>query len=345
LRGLSCTEFQDSIMFPIPVIDELLDELCGTLFFTKLDLRNSYHQVCMDSGVVEKTTFRTHHDHFEFLVISFGLTNVPASFQALMNDVLQDFIRVSVLVFFADILIFNDSWSSHLQHVRAMVQCLREHSLVVKRSKSAFGNTSVAYLGHVISSQGIVMDVDKVAAIQAWSTPWTIRAVHGFLGITCYYCKLIQSYGAITAPLMQLLKEAFCCTSAVASPFDALKSTLTPASVLQLPYFDISFIVDCDTSGLGFGAVLHQRVSLIAFFSCAISPPHAKLVAYVRELIGLVKAVCHWRSYLWTQPFVVRTDHYSLNFLLDQCLSTIPQHAWVSKLFGYQFIVEFKPGL
>jgi hypothetical protein len=114
--------------------------------------------------------------------------------------------------------------------------------------------------------------------------------------------------------------------------------------VLQLPNFDERFIVDCDASGLGFGAVLHQDGGPIAFFSHQVAPQHAMLAAYERKLIRLVKAARHWRAYLWTTDFVVRTDHFSLKHLLDQRLSTIPQHTWVSKLFGYNFQVEYKPG-
>jgi hypothetical protein len=144
--------------------------------------------------------------------------------------------------------------------------------------------------------------------------------------------------------LTQLLKrESFRWSSAATAAFDALKNALTSAPVLQLPDFDKPFIIDCNASGSGFGAVLHQGAGPLAFFSRAIAPHHAKLAAYEQELIGLVKAVRHWRPYLWTRPFVMRTDHFSLKYLLDQWLSTIPQHAWVSKLFGYEFSVEFKP--
>jgi hypothetical protein len=203
-RALNVKTVRD--MFLILVVDELLDELRGARFFTKLDLRTGYHQVRMHAEDIEKTTFHTHHRHFEFLVMPFGLTNAPTTFQALMNDVLQDFICVFVFVFFDDILIFSDSWSSHLQHVRMILQRLQEHGLTVKRSKCSFDATSVQYLGHVISDQGVAMDTDKVEAVRAWPLPRTVRAVMGFLGLTGYYRKFIRSYGDIATPLTKLLK-------------------------------------------------------------------------------------------------------------------------------------------
>jgi hypothetical protein len=188
-------------MFPILVVDELLDELRGAHFFTKLDLRSGYHQVQMEEANIKKTTFRTHHDHFEFLVMPFRLSNAPMTFQALMNEVLHDFIRQFMLVFFDDILIYNDSWSSHLQHVLVMLQWLCEHKLVAKRSKCAFGASLVAYMGHVITAQRVTMDAEKVAAVQVWQTPRLVRAVCGFLGLTEYYRKFMQSYGDTIEPL------------------------------------------------------------------------------------------------------------------------------------------------
>jgi len=111
-----------------------------------------------------------------------------------------------------------------------------------------------------------------------------------------------------------------------------------------MPDFDATFVVDCDASGARFGAVLHQGVGPLAYFSRPFAVRHLKLAAYECELIGLVQAVRHWRPYLWGRPFLVRTDHYSLKFLLDQRLSTVPQHQWISKLFGFDFTVEYRPG-
>jgi hypothetical protein len=165
------------------VVNELLDELHGVCFFTKLDLRSGYHQVRMHPDDIEKTTFRTHRGHFEFLVMPFGLTNAPSTFQPLMNDVLKPFIQKFVLVFFDDILVFISSWAAHLQHVREVFTKLRANKLLVKQSKCSFGKTSVTYLGHVISAQGVSMDLDKVVAVEVWSRPRSIRVLRGFLDL------------------------------------------------------------------------------------------------------------------------------------------------------------------
>ncbi|KAK1617035.1 hypothetical protein QYE76_022552 [Lolium multiflorum] len=325
-RALNTVTSKDK--FPIPVVDELLDELHGARFFTKLDLRSGYHQVRMHPDDIAKTAFRTHHGHYEFLVMPFGLSNAPATFQALMNDVLSPYLRRFVLVFFDDILIYSASWAEHLQHVAIIFNELRAHRLHLKRSKCSFGTTSVAYLGHVISADGVAMDADKVAAVAAWPTPQSPRALRGFLGLAGYYRRYIQDFGLIAAPLTRLLRrDAFSWDEEAATAFAALQRALTTGPVLQMPDFDEPFVVDCDASGIGFGAVLHH-----------------KLAAYERELIGLVQAVRHWRAYLWGRTFRVRTDHYSLKFLLDQRLSTVPQHQWISKLFGFDFTVEYRPG-
>jgi hypothetical protein len=294
---------------------------------------------------VEKTAFCTHQGLFEFLVMPFGLTNAPATFQALMNTVLLPFLRRFVLVFFDDILIYSSSWSDHLRHVRTVLRTLQGHQLFLKRSKCAFGQPSVAYLGHVISAKGVAMDALKVQVVLDWPVPKSARAVRGFLGLAGYYRRFIKNFGTIAAPLTALLeKEGFWWNDGAARAFQDLQQALTSAPVLQLPDFAKDFIVECDASGSGFGAVLHQGAGPVAFYSKPIAPRHAQLAAYERELIGLVQAVRHWRPYLWGRRFVVRTDHQSLRFLLDQRLTTIPQHQWTSKLLGFDFVVEYKPG-
>jgi hypothetical protein len=246
---------------------------------------------------------------------------------------------------FYDILIYNYSWADHLLHLRAVLTVLQQHQLFVKRSKCAFGVSSITYLGHVISDTGVSMDPAKVQAVADWPQPRSARVVRGFLGLAVYYRKFVHDYGAIAAPLTALLKkEGFSWTEDAAAAFTALKTAVTSAPVLALLDFKWPFFVECDASMHGFGAVLLQDKHPIAFFSRPVAPHHRSLAAYERELIGLVYAIRHWHPYLWGRRFTVRTDHYSLKFLLDQRLATIPQHHWVGKLLGFDFEVEYKPG-
>jgi hypothetical protein len=341
-RALNAVTSKDK--FPIPVVDELLDELHGARFFFKLDLRSGYHQVRMHTTDIPKTAFRTHEGHYEFLVMLFGLANAPATFQALMNDVLRPYLHRFALVFFDDILIYSSSWVVHLQHLAITLKAIRDHHLHLKRSKCSFGAALVAYLGHVIAV-GVAMDADKVAVVESWPEPHSARALRGFLGLAGYYRKFIWEFGIIVAPLTRLLRrDAFAWDDDAAMAFRALKTALTTGPVLQMPDFNKPFTVDTDASWSGFGAVLHQGAGPLAFFSRPFAARHLKLAAYERELIGVVQAVRHWRPYLWGRHFVIRTDHFRLKYLLDQRLSMVSQHQRVSKLFGFDFDVEYWPG-
>jgi hypothetical protein len=160
-----------------------------------------------------------------------------------------------------------------------------------------------------------------------------------------YYRKFVHNYGTIAAPLTALLKkEGFVWSDAAAAAFDALKAAVSSAPILAMPDFAKLFIVECDATSHGFGAVPVQEGHPVAFFSRPVAPRHRALAAYECELIGLVQAVRNWHPYLWGRRFLVKTDHYSLKYLLDQRLTTIPQHHWVGKLLGFDFAVEYKVG-
>lgn len=299
----------------------------------------------MNPADVAKTAFRTHDGLYEFLVMPFGLCKAPATFQALMNDVLRPFLHRFVLVFFDDILIYSVTWADHLRHLRAVLDTLQQHWLFVKRSKCAFGVSSISYLGHIITESCVAMDPAKVQAVRDWPQPRSVQAVRGFLGLTGYYRKFVRDYGTIAAPLIALLKkEGFLWNDDATTAFQALKTAITSASVLVLPDFTKPFVVECDTSSHGFGTVLIQDKHPVAYFSRPVAPRHRSLAAYERELIGLVHAIRHWRLVRGAAFLDAPADHYSLKFLLDQRLAKIPQHHWVGKLLGFDFTVEYKPG-
>jgi hypothetical protein len=193
--------------FPLPIVDELLDELAGSCWFSKLDLRAGYHQIRLAPGEEYKTAFQTHHGHFEFRVMAFGLTGAPATFQHAMNAVLAPFLRKFALVFFDDILIYSKTYEDHLGHLKSVLTVLDKEKWQVKLSKCAFAQNSVAYLGHVMSADGVATDNSKIVSIQTWPRPTTVKELRGFLGITGYYRKFIKNYAIISQPLTALLKK------------------------------------------------------------------------------------------------------------------------------------------
>nr|XP_027072057.1 uncharacterized protein LOC113696870 [Coffea arabica] len=267
--------------FPIPNIDELLNELHGTKYMSKLDLRAGYHQVRVKAMDTHKIAFQTHHGHFEFLVMPFGLTNTPAIVQALMNRIFQPYMRKFMLVFFDDILVYGPTLELHMQYPQIVLGVLADNQLFCKRSKCSFAQTSVEYLGHVISEKGVSMDKSKIECILSWLSPETVKELRGFLGLTGYYRRFIKGYGVISKPLTQLLKkDGFAWNFEAHIAFEDLKKAMTTAPVLSMPNFEIPFIIETDACGMATGAVLMRQGHPIAFLSKALANQNLGMSVY-----------------------------------------------------------------
>ena len=169
--------------------------------FSKIDLRSGYHQLRIHDKDVYKTAFRSRYEHYEFLVMPFGLTNAPTAFMDLMNRVFRPFLDQFVIVFIDDVLVYSRSEEEHEQHLRLVLQTLREHQLYAKFSKCEFWLEQVQFLGHVISGAGIQVDLAKISAVLSWQRPRSVSEIRSFLGLAGYYRRFVQGFSSIVAPL------------------------------------------------------------------------------------------------------------------------------------------------
>ncbi|CAJ2638126.1 unnamed protein product [Trifolium pratense] len=331
--------------FPIPLIEDLMDELGGSMVFSKLDLRSGYHQLRMAQGEEYKTAFKTHSGHYEYLVMPFGLTNAPASFQSLMNHVFQPFLRKFVIIFFDDLLIYSKSLEDHVCHLRMIFQTVRDNHLLLNKSKCSFALPKVEYLGHFITVDGISTDPSKIQAVSSWPIPQNLKQLRGFLGLAGYYRRFVKDFGKIAKPLTDLLKkDCFIWSENATSAFLNLKQALVTAPVLCLPDFTKKFVVETDASGTGIGAVLMQDHHPVAYISKSLGPKQQAMSIYEREMLAIVYAVQKWGSYLSHAPFVIKTDQKSIKHMLDQKLNTPFQQVWVAKLMGFDFEIQYREG-
>ena len=340
--------------YPLPLLSSSFEPLVGSTIFSKLDLRNAYHLVRIKEGDEWKTAFNTPLGHFEYLVLPFGLTNAPAVFQCLVNDVLRDMINVFVVVYLDDLLIFSKSRDEHVVHVRLVLQRLLENRLFVKAEKCEFHTTSLEFLGHIVQEGKVSTDPKKVRAVREWPVPRSRLDLQRFLGFANFYRRFIMNFSSIAAPLCALTstRVAFSWTPEADRAFSFLKDAFSSAPVLAYPDPDRPFIVEVDASDSGVGAVLSQRDAVsgkihpCAFFSRRLSPAERNYAVGDRELLAAHAALSEWRHWLEGArfPFSVLTDHKNLVFIRSVKRVSARQARWASFFSRFDFTISFKPG-
>ncbi len=351
-RGLNNITVKNT--YPLPLMSSAFERLQGASIFTKLDLRNAYHLVRIREGDEWKTAFNTPRGHFEYLVMPFGLSNSPAVFQALVNDVLRDMVDQFIYVYLDDILIFSSSLQEHVQHVRRVLQRLLENGLFVKAEKCAFHAQSVPFLGFIVSPEGVRMDPDRVKAVVNWPTPDSRKALLRFLGFANFYRRFIRNFSQLAAPLTALTstKMTFRWSNAAEAAFTKLRGRFVSAPILRAPDPTRQFVVEVDASEVGVGAVLSQRatsddkVHPCAFFSHRLSPAERNYDIGNRELLAVKLALEEWRHWLEGSgvPFIVWTDHKNLEYIQSAKRLNSRQARWALFFGRFDFSISYRPG-
>lgn len=339
--------------YPLPRIDEMLDRLNGARYFTKIDLASGYHQIRIKEEDIQKTAFRTRYGHYEYTVMPFGLCNAPATFQRLMNDIFRPYLDDFVVIYLDDILIFSKDLKQHKQHVRKVMELLREHQLYAKRNKCAFAQTEVEFLGHIISQDGISTDPRKVEAIKHWPRLKTVHDVRSFLGLANYYRRFVPHFSTVAAPLSRLTSGRASVTlqwgDEEEKAFEEIKRRLCTAPILIAPHPDAPLLLHTDSSGVGVGAVLMQKIEkahrVVAYHSRKLNDAEKRYPAHEQELLSFVEAARVWRHYLYGKHFTVRTDNWANTHVQTQPrLDAKRQARWMEALQSYDFEIEHIPG-
>jgi hypothetical protein len=332
--------------YPLPRIEDLFDQLRGASVFSKIDLRSGYHQLRIRPSDIPKTAFITKYGLYEFTVMSFSLTNAPAYFMYLINSVFMDYLDKFVVVFIDDILIYFQNEQEHEEHLRKVLQRLRDCQLYAKLSKCEFLISEVLFLGHIINREGLDVDPKKVTTILDWKAPKDVRGIKSFIRMAGYYRCFIEGFSKITRPMTTLFgkKVEFKWTLACQESFEMLKQKLTTSPVLILLDVHKPFLVYCDASYTGLGCVLMQEGRVVAYSSRQLKVHQKNYPTHDLELAAVVHALKTWRHYLYGQKCDIYTDHKSLKYIFTQSELNMRQLRWLGFIKDYELEIHYHPG-
>jgi hypothetical protein len=332
--------------YPLPRIEDLFDQLRGAGVFSKIDLRSGYHQLRIRPSDIPKIAFITKYGLYEFTVMSFGLTNVPAYFMNLKNSVFMDYLDKVVVVFIDDFLVYSQNEQEHEEHLRKVHQRLRDCQLYAKLSKCEFWISEVLFLGHIINREGLDVDPKKVAAILDWKAPKDVRGIKSFTGMASYYRRFIEGFSKIARPVTALLamKVEFKWTPACQESFETLKKKLRTTPLLILLDVHKPFSVYCDASYTGLRCVLMQEGKVVAYSSRQLKIHEKNYPTHDLELAAVVHALKTWRHYLYGQKCDIYTDHKSLKYIFTQSELNMRQRRWLELIKDYELEIHYHPG-
>lgn len=336
--------------YPIPNITDVLDKLGRCQYFTTLDLASGFYQVEMDPVDIPKTAFNVENGHFEYLRLPMGLKNSPSTFQRVMDNVLKGLQNEICLVYLDDIIIFSTSLQEHMINLEKVFTRLRESNFKIQMDKSEFLQLETAYLGHIISREGIKPNPDKIAAIQKYPLPKTNKEIKQFLGLLGYYRKFVPDFARLTKPMTKCLKKSNKITldTEYVNCFEHCKKLLTNDPILQYPDFDKEFILTTDASNVALGAILSQRhdgsEKPICYASRTLNDSEQNYSTIEKELLAIVWATKYFRPYLYGRKFKIYSDHKPLQWAVNLKEPNSKLTRWRLKLSEYDYQIIYKSG-
>lgn len=333
--------------YPLPRIDEILDNLGRCTYFTTLDLAQGFHQIEMDEESIEKTAFTVNNGHYEYVRVPFGLKNAPSTFQRVMDNVLREFLHKFVFVYMDDVVIFSRSMQEHINHIKLTFKKMRQFNLKIQLDKSEFFRKEVSFLGHVISPEGIKPNPAKIESVVNYPIPKTTKEIKSFLGLVGYYRKFISDFAKIVSPLTKCLKKGSKIN--ITDPdyvesFELCKELLTNAPILAYPDFKKQFTLTTDASNVSIAGVLSQSNRPIAYYSRTLNSAEKNYSTIEKELLAILDSTKHFRPYLFGQNFVIETDHNPLVWLYKIKEPNSKLVRWKLKLEEFNFTITYKRG-
>lgn len=336
--------------YPLPNITDILDKLGKSNYFSTIDLASGFHQIEVTENDIQKTAFNVEHGHFEYVRMPFGLKNAPATFQRVMDNVLRELLGKICFVYMDDIIVFSSSLQEHISNLQTIFITLEKYNLKIQLDKSEFLCKEVAFLGHVVTPEGVRPNPDKIKAIQNWPIPKNEKELRGFLGTLSYYRRFIRDLAKITRPMSQQLRkgEVLEHTSEFIKSFEICKQILGSSQILQYPDFSQPFILTTDASQYAVGAVLSQgpvgKDRPIAFASRTLSKTEEAYSTIEKELLAIVWACKHFRPYLFGHKFTLYTDHKPLTFTFSMKEPNSKIVRWRLFLSEFDYDIKYKPG-
>jgi hypothetical protein len=339
--------------YPIPLIDETLERIARAKIFTKVDIRQAFHRIRMDPASEELTTFRTRYGAYKCKVLPFGLTNGPATFQRYMNDTLMEYLDDFCTAYLDDILIYSDDPLEHHEHVRKVLQRLRDAGLQADLKKCEFGVTTTKYLGFIIGTDGVQADPEKVSVVTAWKVPKNLRGTQSFLGFCNFYRRFIRNYSRIARPLVKLTRKNhdFQWTRQCHEAFEELKSVLSSSAVMKHFQPHLPTRVETDASDGVIGGVMSQLHTdgewyPVAFLSKTMLPAECNYEIHDKEMLAIVRSLAAWGVHLrgLERAVDIYTDHKALEYFLTTKKLTARQVRWAELLSEFNFVIQYRKG-